>query len=611
MNEPIDAERSTAASLARLTRGVARIQAAKTLEEGLRLLAEVAVELVGAASATASDAGPAAPDEACVGFPLLTSSGQSFGQLWVTARGTCFDTSERALLGELARLSVWAFGNIQLRQRLLEQDERLRLALEAASLGTWEHVPSSHATYWDERCKIIFGRAPDAPFEFDDYMAALHPDDAERVFAGIGKAMDPTSGGECSLQYRIRTTSGAERWVEAHGRCAFVDGVPQRINGTLLDITTRRQAEEAILEAARRKDQFLALLGHELRNPLAPIVTALELMRLAHPKHAVREREVIERQVRHMVRLVDDLLDLARISRGSITLRREPMTLLGAVERAIEIASPLFEARRHRLELDVPGELWVDIDPVRFSQVVSNLLTNAAKFTPVGGRVRVSARADAEAAAVALVIEDNGIGIEPRQLEAIFEPFVQGQRQLEQAQGGLGLGLALVRDLIQLHGGSVVAESMGLGAGSRFTLRVPLVAPRVTPRPSVVEPRAHALRRLKVLIVDDNEVSAEMLGLLLRELGYVVRVAYDGPRALALAAELEPDVAVLDIGLPVMDGYELAARLRDAHGARGMRLVALTGYGQEQDLERSKRAGFERHLVKPIDTNELEAALAG
>lgn len=609
MTEPSAAERSIAASLAGLTRGVARIQAARTLEEGLRLLGEAAVELVGAAGAAVEDGSEAASGPSSAVFPLLSSGGRSFGQLSVTPRGAGFATNERALLGELARLSVWAFENIELRQRLLEQDERLRLALDAASLGTWEHVPSSQATYWDDRCKIIFGRAPDDPFEFEDYRTALHPDDAERVFAGITKAMDSASGGECSLQYRIRTPGGVERWVEAHGRCAFVGGVPRRINGTLLDITARRQAEEALLEATRRKDQFLAVLGHELRNPLAPISTALELMRLTQPGYAVREREVIERQVRHMARLVDDLLDLARIARGSITLRREPMALLTAVERASEIASPLFESRRHRLELAVPGELWVDIDPVRFSQVVSNLLTNAAKFTPAGGQVRVSACA--EAGEVVLAIEDNGIGIEPRQLEAIFEPFVQGPRQLEQAQGGLGLGLSLVRDIVQLHGGRVAAQSAGLGAGSRFTLRLPQVAPRVTPRPPIVERRLHEAPRLRVLIVDDNEVSADMLGLLLRELGYVVRVAYDGPRALSLAAELEPDVAVLDIGLPVMDGYELAMRLREAHGARGMRLVALTGYGQDQDVERSKRAGFDRHLVKPIDTNELESALAG
>jgi PAS domain S-box-containing protein len=607
MSERVDPELVTAASLRRLTQGVGRVQAATTIDEGLALLAAAAAELVDARRATAGPGAPREPGSDGAALALVSGAGEDFGLLVVEARGAAFTPTERALLAELARLGVWALENIHLRQRLLEQDERLRLALEAASLGTWEHVPATHATYWDARSKAIFGRSPDDPFEFEQYMGALHPDDVERVFAGISKAMDPAGSGECSLEYRIRMPDGVERWVEAHGRCAFVDGVPLRINGTLLDITTRRQAEEAIHEAARRKDQFLAVLGHELRNPLAPILTALELMRLAHPGHAVREREVIDRQVRHMVRLVDDLLDLARIARGTITLRREPMDLLTAVERAVEIASPLFESRRHRLELEVPAGLWVDIDSVRFSQVVSNLLTNAAKFTEPGGLVRVSALSDGSE--VSLAIQDNGMGIESHQVEAIFEPFVQATRRTEQALGGLGLGLALVRDLVQLHGGRVEVESAGLGRGSCFTLRLPLTSPAAPASAQAVERRVPELPGLRVLIVDDNEVSAEMLGLLLAELGHVVRVAHDGPRALAVAAELEPDVAVLDIGLPVMDGYELAARLREAHGARGLRLVALTGFGQDQDLERSRNAGFHHHLVKPIDTDDLQAAL--
>ena len=266
------------ASWSRLAVAVERIQAAESLEAGLEMLAQAALELAVVEPASA----PSDP---------------------------------AAVACDPAEPPLWALENVVLRQRLVEKEERLRLALDAASLGTWEHVPSTHATYWDERSKAIFGLAPAEELDFDRYMAALHPEDVPAVFSGISKAVDPLGSGRCSLQYRIRRADGVERWVEAHGRCVFVNGVAQRINGTLLDVTERRRAEDAVRDAARRKDEFLALLGHELRNPLAPILTALELMRAAHPEAAAREREVIDRQVRHMMRLVDDLLDLARVAR--------------------------------------------------------------------------------------------------------------------------------------------------------------------------------------------------------------------------------------------------------------------------------------------------------
>jgi len=604
-----DSERLTAAALARLTEAVGRIQATQTLDASLALLAGAAADLVSAGRVTIVDR----PDESvkdAVAFPLVASGGESLGVLWAEPKaGASFSAVDRTLLGELARLGSWAIENVQLKRRLVAQDERLRLALQAASLGTWEHIPSTHATFWDTRSKAIFGCPPEEELDYARYTAALHPDDIERVYAGINKSMDPAGSGECSLQYRIRGLDGVERWVEAHGRCEFAGDVPQRINGTLLDITERKQAEQAVRDAVRRKDEFLALLGHELRNPLAPIRTALDLMRLRHPDHAVREREVIDRQVRHMIRLVDDLLDLARVARGSITLKREPSALSLAVARAVEIASPLFEERKHRLELEIPADLWVDVDSVRFSQLVANLLTNAAKFTPRGGHVWVRGRA--EAGEVVLEIEDDGVGIEPAQLALIFEPFVQAGRGGDQGNAGLGLGLSLVRDLVALHGGRVAAESAGIGRGSRFVVHLPAGTRRGIPPQKQAEPEpAKPVLGRRVLLVDDNEDAAEMLAQVLTDLGHSVRVAHDGPHALELAAELEPDVAVLDIGLPVMDGYELAQRLLDAHGARGLRLVAITGYGQAEDKARTKKAGFHHHLVKPVETKELEAALA-
>jgi PAS domain S-box-containing protein len=496
----------------------------------------------------------------------------------------------------------------ELRLRLQEQEERLRLALQAASLGTWEHVPSSHATYWDTRSKAIFGLEATEELGFEAYVSAIHAEDRDRVFTGMSKATDPAGSGECSLEYRIITRSGAERWVEAHGRCTFEGGVPQRINGTLLDITERKQAEQAIADAARRKDEFLALLGHELRNPLAPIRTALDLMRIRYPDHAVKEREVIDRQVQHMLRLVDDLLDLGRLTGGSLTLKREPRRLLTELQRAVEVASPLFEAKRHRLSLEVPGDLFVLVDAVRFTQIIANLLNNAAKFTPAGGQVRVVARGDGTG--VTLEVSDDGAGLEPHQLQRIFEPFVQARRDDSSSHGGLGLGLSLVRDLVRMHEGSVEARSDGLGKGSTFVLRLPSVPPPLEVSDASSGVHAPPAEGLRILVVDDNEDAVEMMVLLLKSRGHTVYAAGDGLAALKLASEVDPDVAVLDLGLPIMDGYELASRLKEQRAPRPLRLIAITGYGQPEDRARTKAAGFELHLVKPVDLQRLEAALS-
>gem|GEM_PF-2363820 len=494
----------------------------------------------------------------------------------------------------------------ELREQLLEQGERLRLALQAANLGTWEHVPGSHALHWDARAKAIFGLGVDDTLDFEAYIAAIHPNDLPSVYAGIGKATDPRGNGQCTLEYRITTRDGRERWVEAHGRCVFADGVPQRINGTLLDITERKRAEETVRETVRRKDEFLAVLGHELRNPLAPIRTALDLMAASYPEFAVREREVIDRQLRHVTRLVDDLLDLARVTSGSLNLKREPTDLALAVQRAVEIASPLFEAKRHRLALSVPPAVKVLIDPVRFSQIVANLLANAAKFTPEGGQVNVSAQA--RGSQVMLEVEDNGVGIEADQLERIFEPFVQAPSADRPSNGGLGLGLSLVRDLVRLHGGQVEAFSAGPGQGSRFSISVPVAFDAPVKAGEVKGRTAPLAGARRILLVDDNEDAAEMLSLMLTELGHTVRIANDGVAALALAPSFEPDVAVLDIGLPIMDGFELANRLNDGR-VRALRLIAVTGYGQPEDRTRTAAAGFAHHLVKPVDIAELQAAL--
>jgi signal transduction histidine kinase len=357
--------------------------------------------------------------------------------------------------------------------------------------------------------------------------------------------------------------------------------------------------------ATRVKDEFLAMLGHELRNPLAPIVTALQMMRLQGTCGPTQE--ILERQVAHMMRLVDDLLDVSRIRQGKIELRREWVELSAVVERAVEMARPLLEQKRSELVLDVPAQgLGVDGDPARLAQVLSNLVTNAAKYSDPGTRVRVTAeRAGGWAR---LAVEDEGIGIAPAFLDRVFEQFVQVPQGLARSAGGLGLGLAIVRSLVALHGGRVSVFSEGVGKGSRFVVELPIAEPAAAPAPArdaPADPAAGVGGR--VLVVDDNEDAATLLGSILKRSGLDVRTASSGPAALALVAAFAPHAAVLDIGLPGMDGYELARRLRER--VPGVQLVALTGYGQPSDRSRAHEAGFDDHFVKPVDVAALLRAL--
>ena len=381
----------------------------------------------------------------------------------------------------------------------------------------------------------------------------------------------------------------------------------------------RVQRERASLLAAaeaanRAKDEFLAMLGHELRNPLSPILTALQLMKLRGDDSSLRERVVIERQVTHLTRLVDDLLDVSRIARGKVELKTEIIEITEVVARAIEVASPLLEQRTQTLAIDAPRTgLLVDGDPARLTQIVSNLLTNASKYTKPGGHIAVSVSADQFD--VVISVRDNGVGIAADVLPRVFDLFVQGGQLIDRAEGGLGLGLTIVRSLTERHGGTVSAYSDGPGKGSEFVVRLPLArAQMATPPPASdahSELTAGQSPGLHVLIVDDNVDAAEMLAYALGLDGHHTRVAHDGPQAIRLAIAERPAVAFLDIGLPVMDGYELASRLREIPGLEKIRLVAVTGYGQDSDRQRSTAAGFHRHLVKPVDLDHVHAVLEG
>jgi signal transduction histidine kinase/DNA-binding response OmpR family regulator len=377
-----------------------------------------------------------------------------------------------------------------------------------------------------------------------------------------------------------------------------------------------REAERAqrTAEAANlAKDEFLAMLGHEMRNPLAPILTSLHLMRLRGGKS--QEQNIIERQVDHLVRLVDDLLDISRITRGKVDLKKERLELIAAVLRGMEMASPLLEARRQRVDIEVPPEgLAVVGDVDRLAQVISNLLTNAAKYSSPGSSIRISA--DGVGPTVRLRVRDRGVGIAPDMLARIFEPFVQETQSLERSKGGLGLGLAIVRSLVTLHGGSVSVSSEGLGHGAEFVVELPLAPDAVEYQPldpplSLSADALPAASRNRILVVDDNEDAADSLADILMELGHEVEVAHDGPSALAIAANFKPTVCLLDIGLPVMDGYELAQLLRQSkHLAEGARIIAISGYGQDADRKRARDAGFNAHLVKPVNLDALARSLA-
>lgn len=424
----------------------------------------------------------------------------------------------------------------------------------------------------------------------------------------------------------LRCADGSIRHVLIHTTPVFDHGDLKCTRCFTRDVTEQQQArlvlEKAneertrllreLASANRAKDEFLAMLGHELRNPLAPIVTALQLMKMRGDRDTSNEQAIIQRQVEHLIRLVDDLLDVSKITRGKIELRKEQADIASVITNAVEMASPLIERRRHRLVVHAPstGMRWVG-DPIRLAQVVSNLLTNAARYTPDGGEIVLTARSDARDRDVVISVRDSGIGIAPNMLNRVFDLFVQGERGVDRAEGGLGIGLALVKSLVRLHGGTVSARSDGLGLGSEFIVRLPIetsagVAQPV-PKPLPAERPVFSGR---VLVVDDNADAADTLGLTLRAQGHEVKVAHDPAAALAAVETFVPDVAVLDIGLPAMDGYELGARLREVVGCGTCRFIALTGYSQESDHRRSNEAGFHHHLVKPVDLDLLTALVA-
>ena len=370
----------------------------------------------------------------------------------------------------------------------------------------------------------------------------------------------------------------------------------------------REAALEELREADRRKDEFLAMLAHELRNPLAPIRNAVQILVSEDPEVREKARLMIGRQVKHIVRLVDDLLEVSRITQRKVVLQPSVVKLAAVVDSAVEVARPFVDTKRQKLSVAVPADdLWIEVDAVRMSQVIGNLLHNASKFTPAGGDISLEARVAGEVLEV--VVADNGEGMTADVLPKVFDLFAQADRTLERTQGGLGIGLSLVRGLVAMHGGTVHAESPGRGRGSRFTIRLPLATLRAAAPPRAASPAAKPSRARRILLVEDNMDAAESLKLLLQQLGHEVQVVHDGLQAVDAARSFAPDVILLDIGLPGMDGYQVASALRAIPETRSARLIAVSGYGQAKDRQLSADAGFHIHLVKPVDPSRLLEAI--
>ena len=530
---------------------------------------------------------------------------------WLEARGIASFEGE----GESARVSSFV-GTVadvterRIAEELLRADEaRFRLMADASPAVLWLTDPAGHCTFLSRHWYELTGQSEAEALGLG-WTQATHPDDAQAV--GQAFLAANAARGEFHSEYRLRTADGSYRWAIDHGRPWFLEsGEYAGMVGVVFDIDDRKRAEQELEEASRRKDQFLATLAHELRNPLAPISNALQVWQMVEhkPDDARRLREMMGRQVRQMVRLIDDLLDVSRITRGRIELRNAPLDLRDALHAAVESQQPFVDAQRHALSVDVPGfPLMVVADHGRLVQVFGNLLNNAAKYTPAGGHIRIAASLEGGQAVVR--VRDDGAGIPPAMLDAIFEMFTQVDASVERAHGGLGIGLTLVKNLVELHGGRVHARSDGPGRGSEFVVTLPAVdQAQPATEPSHATPAPQPVpQAFRVLVVDDVEPSANTLAMMLDALGQAPRVVYDGAAALREMQDDCPDLAFIDIAMPGMDGHEVARRIREACGEAPV-LVALTGYGQEEDRRRALAAGFDHHLVKPTSMDVLHALL--
>jgi len=491
-----------------------------------------------------------------------------------------------------------------------ESERQFRAMADTAPVALWLTDPGGVCVFLSRQWYESTGQTEAEALGLG-WTEATHPDDREeagRAFVAADAARAPFR-----TEYRLRTADGSYRWAIDAGRPRFSPaGVYLGMVGVVFDIEDRKQAENALRDADRKKDEFLALLAHELRNPLAPLRNGLQVMRLAadDPAAVAKARDMMDRQLAHMVRLIDDLLDVSRISRNKLELRRERVLLADAVAAAVETARPAIDASGHALEVVLPpGPVHLDADLTRLAQVFSNLLTNAAKYTDRGGRIRLAA--ERRPGEVVVTVGDNGIGIPAAALPTVFDMFSQVDRSMERSKGGLGIGLALVKGLAEMHGGRVTAESAGEGKGSTFAVTLP--AEDAPPAPACPVPARDAAPRgpsRRVLVVDDNRDAAASTAEMLELLGHEVRTAHDGFEAVEAAEAFRPDVILMDVGMPRLNGYDATRRIRERPWGKGVTVVALTGWGQEGDRVQSRAAGCDGHLVKPVHLNDLVRYLA-
>lgn len=489
---------------------------------------------------------------------------------------------------------------------LKASEERFRLMADSAPVLIWMADTDGNATWFNRRWLDFTGRSMDEE-SGRGWIIGLHPDDRQHVLENYKRY---TAAGEhYILEHRLRRADGDYRWI-------LVNALPLQAGddfngyiGSCVDITGRKQAEEALRLEDRRKTEFIATLAHELRNPLAPIRNALEIIKTTdyEPELWRHSHNIIERQLVHMVRLVDDLLNISRINQDKLALRTEQVELSQLIEQAVETVQSLAQEYSHTLRVQgAPEPITLQADPVRLTQVLSNLLSNACKFTPPGGEISLTvSQLDGD---VSIAIQDTGIGIAPDEIHSIFDLFQQSGNGRDRSIGGLGIGLTLAKRLVEMHGGSISVSSPGLGKGTTFTVDLPVAA-----SPTDVSPpqQTHALDpgSQRILVVDDNLDSAETLALLLRLEGHEVRLAYDGEEALNEAESFAPELVLLDLGLPKLDGIEVCRRIRAQPWGQNMTIIALTGWGQEEDRKKSEQAGFDEHLVKPVSREVLTEAL--
>ncbi|MDE1181720.1 MAG: response regulator [Paraburkholderia sp.] len=497
---------------------------------------------------------------------------------------------------------------------LRESEERFRQMAENIDDVFWMLDPATgELLYVSPAYCRLWGDASGVPKPGDGHWAGrIDPLDEARVAASYRALAD---GVPYEIEYRIVRPDGAMRWVAERGFAVRdVRDRIYRLAGIVNDISERKANDTLLRDADRRKDEFLAMLAHELRNPLAPIRNAIELLdpeRSPSPESFDAMRSIIERQVKHLSRLVDDLLDVARITQGKITLRQEIVGLAAAIEAAIETSAPVLTRKAHRLSTNLPETpLYIVGDGVRIAQVLGNLLSNAAKYTPQGGDIHIDVIESGDD--VHIMIRDNGVGMDPDTVPHIFELFVQSENSLERSEGGLGIGLPLARTLVELHGGRIDAFSSGPGQGSEFVVRLPLT--RVADGagfdllPAMHETHA-SMRARRVLLVDDSVDAAIAMSLVLESDGYDVRVAHEALAALEIADDFLPEIILLDLGLPGMDGFQLAREMRLRPSGASALLIAVTGYGQSSDRQRTREAGFDHHFVKPVSVEEIQRAI--